>query len=77
LLARSEAVISALIVLTNMGVSLFIFVVGGIPEIQMHMQGSTPVWNPAVGAVLIVELAVLVVALVAPLLVFARRRTYL
>jgi ABC-2 type transport system permease protein len=77
LLARSESVVSSFVVLTNMGVSLFIFLVGGIPEIQQYMEGSTPVWNRAVWAVLIVEVAVLVVALAMPLLVFSRRRTFL
>lgn len=77
LLARSESVISAVIVVTNMGVSLFIFLVGGIPEINEYMQGSTPVWNQAIRDILIVELAVLVLALVMPLLVFSRRRTFL
>jgi hypothetical protein len=77
LLARSESIISAVVVLTNMGVSLFIFLIGGIPEISKYMQGSTPVWNQAVRNILIVELAVLVIALVVPLLVFSRRRTFL
>jgi hypothetical protein len=77
LLARSESAISAFVVVTNMGVSLFIFLVGGIPEINKYMQGSTPVWNQAFWAVLLVELAVLVLALVMPLLVFSRRRTFL
>jgi len=77
LLARSESAISAFVVLTNMSVSLFIFSVGGIPEINRYMQGSTPIWNQTVWTVLGVELAVLVLALVMPLLVFSRRRTFL
>jgi ABC-2 type transport system permease protein len=78
LLARSEAVISAVVVLTNMGVTLFIWLVGGgIPEINKYMQGPAPVWNQAFWTVLIVELAVLGLALVIPWLVLSRRRSFL
>jgi ABC-2 type transport system permease protein len=76
-LARSEWLVAAVVVLTNMGLSLFIFLVGGIPEINKYMQGPAPVWNQAVWTVLIIELAVLGLALVTPLLVFSRRRTFL
>lgn len=77
LLATSESLIAAVVTLTNMGVSLFIFLVGGVPEIKQYMEGPFPVWNQAVWTVLIVELAVLALALVMPFLVLSRRRNFL
>ncbi|HBK46757.1 MAG TPA: hypothetical protein DDZ67_10065 [Xanthomonadaceae bacterium] len=75
--ARSEAVVSGVIILTNMAVSLFLFTVGALPGIRDHMWGQVPVWNGTVRNVLLVELAVLVAAAVLPLLTAARRRDFL
>ncbi|WP_374013834.1 ABC-2 transporter permease [Pseudoxanthomonas koreensis] len=77
LMARSEALVTAFIILTNMAVSVFLFVVGALPGIRDHMDGPAPVWNATVLGVLLVELAVLAIALVLPLLTAARRRDFL
>jgi ABC-2 type transport system permease protein len=74
--ARSEALVVATIVATNMGVSLFMFVVGGLPGLQLHMRGPTAVWNAAFWTVLAVELLVLALAFTLPFLLAARRRDF-
>lgn len=75
--ARSEAAISAAIILTNMSVSLFLFVVGAQPGIRDHMSAPAPVWNGTFFSVLAVEAVVLLLAVVLPLLTVARRRDFL
>jgi ABC-2 type transport system permease protein len=75
--ARSEALIVAIVVVTNMGVSLFMFVVGGMPDLHRHMRGPTPVWNPAFWTVLAIELVVLALAFTLPFFLAARRRDFI
>jgi ABC-type Na+ efflux pump permease subunit len=75
--ARSEAAMAAVIVVTNMGVSLFMFVVGGLAGIRAGIDGPVPLWNPTFWAVLATELAVLIVAFTLPLFVAARRRDFI
>lgn len=75
--ARSEGLVTAVIILTNMAVSVYLFTVGELPGIKAHMWGPAPVWNGAVIAVLLVELAVLATALALPQLTAARRRDFI
>jgi hypothetical protein len=66
-----------LIIVTNMGVSLFIFMVGSIPALYDHLKDAQPVWNSAVWTVLAVELATLVLTMSLPYFVAARRRDFI
>jgi ABC-type transport system involved in multi-copper enzyme maturation permease subunit len=75
--AQSEAMTSAMIIVTNMGVSIFMFTVGPMPGIQEHMWGAAPVWNTTVWVVLACELAVLGIAFALPFFFAARRRDFL
>lgn len=75
--ARTEALTSAIIVLTNMGVSIFMFTIGPMPGIGQHMWGPTPLWNSTFWAVLGCELAVLVIAFALPFFLASRRRDFL
>lgn len=75
--AQSEAVTSAVIVITNMGVSIFMFTVGPLPGLQQYMWQATPVWNSTFWTVLGCELAVLAIAFAIPFFVAARRRDFL
>ena len=75
--ARSEALTSAVIVATNMGVSIFMFTVAPLPGIQKFMWGPAPVWSPTFWIVLGCELAVLAIAFTLPFLLAARRRDFL
>jgi ABC-2 type transport system permease protein len=75
--ARSEALISAVVIVTNMGVSIFMFTVGPLPGIQQHMWQPAPVWNSTFWTVLASELAVLIIAFTLPFFVAARRRDFL
>lgn len=75
--ARSEAITTAAIVVTNMAVSVFMFTVGALPSLKSHMFGPTPVWNDTFFNVLIVELIVFAIAVTLPLATAARRRDFL
>jgi ABC-type transport system involved in multi-copper enzyme maturation permease subunit len=75
--ARSEALTSAIIVVTNMGVSIFMFTVGPLPGIQQHMWAAAPAWNSTFWTVLGCELAVLVIAFALPFFLAARRRDFI
>lgn len=75
--ARSEAAVVALVIITNMAVSIFMFVVSALPGIRDHLTGPVPVWNGTIAAVLLVELSVLAIAIALPLATTARRRDFL
>jgi ABC-2 type transport system permease protein len=75
--AKSEAITSAVIIVTNMGVSIFMFTVGPMEGINKHMWGPSPVWNDTFWTVLGCELAVLVIAFTLPFFLAARRRDFI
>ena len=75
--ARSEALVSAVIIVTNMAVTLFMFLIGGLDRISSHMWGPTPVWNSTFWTVLTVELITLVLAFALPYVFAARRRDFI
>ncbi|HTU65782.1 MAG TPA: ABC-2 transporter permease [Steroidobacteraceae bacterium] len=75
--ARSEAVTSAVVIVTNMAVTLFMFLLGGLDEINKYMWGPTPVWNHTFWAVLAAELATLALAFALPWFFAARRRDFI
>jgi ABC-type transport system involved in multi-copper enzyme maturation permease subunit len=75
--ARSEAITTAAIIVTNMAVSVFMFTVGAMPSLKAHMFGPTPVWNDTFFNVLIVELIVFAIAVTLPLATAARRRDFI
>ena len=77
LYALSEAITSGVIVVTNMGVSIFMFTVGPMPGINEHMWAAAPVWNSTFWTVLGCELAVLAIAFALPFFLAARRRDFL
>jgi ABC-type transport system involved in multi-copper enzyme maturation permease subunit len=74
--ARSEAASTGIIVVTNMGISVFMFTVAPLAGIQNTMWGSTPVWNATFWTVLGCELAVLLITFSLPFLLAARRRDF-
>lgn len=71
---RSEAAMGGVIILTNMGVSLFMMGVTQLPGLSAHMTASAPVWNETFWLALALELGATALALSLPLLVAARRR---
>jgi hypothetical protein len=73
---RSEGAMTAVIVAANMGISVFIFVVGALPAIHQHLDAPAPVWNTTFWTVLLIEILFLLVALALPLVFAARRRDY-
>jgi ABC-2 type transport system permease protein len=74
---NSEAWITAAIVVTNMGVSIYMFVVGAQPGLQDHIWGAVPVWNETAWTILIVELGVIALAFALPFFLAARRRDFI
>jgi len=74
---NSEAWISAAVVLTNMGVSVYMFVVGAQPGLQKYIYGPTPVWNQTAWTILAVELGVIALAFTLPFFLAARRRDFI
>ena len=70
----SEAGMGAVIIVTNMSVSLFMMGVGRIPAIAGHMWAPQPVWNAAFWQFLAFEIGTTVLVLSLPLFVAARRR---
>jgi hypothetical protein len=73
----SEGVMSLVIITTNMGITLFIFMVGALPTLNDHLQDPSPVWNSTFWTVLGAELATLVITLSLPYFVAARRRDFI
>ena len=65
------------IIVHNIGITLFIFLIVAIDDIARHMQGPVAVWNSAFWTVLAVELAICLLLLALPFLVAARRRDFL
>ena len=74
---KSEGLMSAVVIVTNMAVTLFMFLIGAIDDINAHMWGPAPVWNGAFWTVLTIELITLVVAFTLPFFVAARRRDFI
>ena len=77
MLARNEGTTTAIVIITNMAVTLFMFIVAPMRGIREYMWATAPVWNSTFWAVLGCELAVLVISLTLPLLIVARRRDFL
>jgi ABC-2 type transport system permease protein len=72
----SEGVMTLVIIVTNMNVTLFIFLIGGIESLNFHLHAPAPVWNNAFWTVLAAEIATLAVTLSLPYFVAARRRDF-
>ena len=72
----SEGVMTIVIIVTNMNVTLFIFLILGLPALRDHLHAPAPVWNSIFWTVLSVEIATLVVTLSLPYFVAARRRDF-
>jgi ABC-type transport system involved in multi-copper enzyme maturation permease subunit len=74
---KTEAPMTAVIVVTNMGVTVYMFTVGAAPGLRGTMYGAVPVWNQPFWLTLGIELAVLAAALALPVFIAARRRDHL
>ena len=73
----SEGVMTLVIITTNMGITLFIFMIGALPSLNDHLFGPAPVWNSTFWTVLGAELATVVITLSLPYFVAARRRDFI
>jgi ABC-2 type transport system permease protein len=75
--ARTEGAMNAVIVATNLFVTLYMFGVATVPGLTSHMYGPVAVWNGTAFAILAIELCALALTLSLPFLVAARRRDFL
>jgi ABC-2 type transport system permease protein len=73
----SEGMMTIVIIVTNMAVTLFIFLVGGLPALHDHLLEPEAVWNYTFWVVLAIEFATLIVTLSLPYFVAARRRDFI
>ncbi len=76
-LSTSEIAISAAIILTNMGVTVFMMLVVRAPAIAQHMLAEAPVWNSTFFLILGGEAAAIAIALSLPLIAISRRRDFI
>jgi ABC-type transport system involved in multi-copper enzyme maturation permease subunit len=72
----SEGVMTLVIIVTNMNVTLFIFLVAGLSPLSDQMHAPTATWNATFWTVLAVEIATLIITLSLPHFVAARRRDF-
>lgn len=72
----SEGLMTVVIIVTNMAVTLFIFMVGALPSLHDHLQAPAAHWNSTFWTVLGAEFAILLVTLSLPYFVAARRRDF-
>jgi ABC-2 type transport system permease protein len=73
----SEGMTTGVVIVTNMGVTIFMFIVGPMKGIHEFMWGPAAVWNSTFWAVLACEMTVGLFAFCLPLFVVARRRDFL
>ena len=73
---NSEGPMTIVIIIHNIAITLFIFLISSIGDISRYMQGPVAVWNPPFWTVLAVELAVFALLFSTPYLVAARRRDF-
>jgi ABC-2 type transport system permease protein len=66
MLTVNEPLITAVIILTNLSVTLFFMLLAGIPAIQEHVDGSIAVWNAPAFAILAAEVIVMLIVLMLP-----------
>lgn len=72
----SEGVMTLVIIVTNMNVTLFIFLIGALPSLNDHLGSPVPVWNGTFWIVLGAEFATLLITLSLPYFIAARRRDF-
>jgi ABC-2 type transport system permease protein len=73
---HSEGPMTIVIIVHNIAITLFIFLIAAIGDISRHMQGPVAVWNSAFWTVLAIELFVFTALICAPYLFAARRRDF-
>ena len=73
----SEGVMTLVIIVTNMGITLFIFMIGAIPSLNDHLQDPVAAWNSSFWTVLGAEIATLLITLSLPYFIAARRRDFI
>ena len=73
---HSEGPMTIVIIAHNIAITLFLFMVVAIGDIQRHMQGPVAVWNAAFWSVFAIELLLFALLVCAPFLIAARRRDF-
>jgi hypothetical protein len=74
LAVSSEGLMTLVIIVHNIAITLFIFLLGAIPEFYDHLKDPAPTWGSAFWTILGIEAALLLVMYSLPYFVVARRR---
>ncbi len=77
MISESEAWTVVTMTIFNIGISIFLNLVGSIPAIGNHMDGPVPVWNGTVFLILGVLSLIIAAAIIITLAVQARKRNLL
>jgi hypothetical protein len=73
---NSEGPMTLVIIVHNIGITFFIFLVASLDGIGQYMQGPVAVWNTAFWKVLVAEIALFVILLALPFFITSRRRDF-
>ncbi len=77
MISESEAWTVVTMTILNIGVSIFLNVIGSLQAIGSHIGGATAVWNSTALTIIAVEWLVIAAAIVVTLAVQARKRNFL
>ncbi len=77
LISESQSWTTAVMTLTNIGLSLFMFWMSSIPAIKAHMDGPEVVWNRTAISIVVVELLLIVFLLLLTYTIQARKKDFL
>ena len=77
LVVESEVWTIVTMTILNVGISIFMNIVGGLPDVGPYMEGPTPVWNATVLGIIGGEVAVIVAAIALSLAMQARKTDFI
>jgi len=77
MVAESEVWTIVVMTVLNIGISIFMNIVGGLSEVGPYMDAAEPVWNATVLGIIGAEIAVIVAAVVITLALQARKTDFL
>ncbi len=77
MITESEAWTVVTMTVLNIGISIFLNIIGGLPEIGTYMGGATAVWNGTALLILAILWAIIAAVIVATLAVQARKKNFI
>lgn len=77
MVTESEAWTVVTMTILNIGISIFLNLVGSLPAIGSHMGGPTAVWNGTALLILAIEILIIALAVIATLAVQSRKKDFI